>query len=114
MSSKSSHSKSSKKDSSSSETKHSKSKSSKKHTSSKNTKEIAAATVAVLKLVNSKPRHYTSRRVVSKLSDKFNPEITRAAIANLQGLEKIDFDRKDGGRGEKGSFVMFSLSKRAA
>lgn len=92
-------------------------KSSKKSTSKKshsNSKEIASAMNSVFKLAASKPKHYTARRIVSKLADSFSADIVRAAIASLQGAEKIDFDRKEAGKGKKGNFVMFPLSRKAA
>jgi len=112
MSSKSKKHSRSSKDASSSSSKSSKKSS--KSSSSKNSKEILAASSAVMKLVTAKPKHYTSRRVVTKLAEKFSSDVIRAAIASLQGTEKLDFDRKDGGKGKKGQFVMIPLSRKAA
>lgn len=82
-----------------------------KHVSSKS---VAAAASAVFKYVTAKKGHYTTRRIVTKLAEKFNGDEVRAAIESLKSSDKIGFDRKEGGRGKKGAYVMIPLSRKAA
>ena len=67
----------------------------------------------IMSAVRKKPKHYTSRQLVSKFKE-FGKENVHAAIDDLKEKGSITFARKDGKKGKKGRYVALPSSRRAA